>query len=632
MKKCYIYTRVSTAAQVEGYSLDAQKERIREYAAYKELEIAGEYSDAGKSGKNISGRPEFQRMLDDIINEKDGISYVIVFKLSRFGRNAADVTKTMQLLSDYGIDLVSVNDGIDSSTHGGKFVLTLLSAVAEMERENITIQLKSGLMQKLKKGGWLGGPVPYGYRTVDKELVVVPEEAEIIKLIYDKYLNDGMTLYSLVNYMNEKGYTKNVKGVDKPFTEHMVKAILDNPIYSGRFIHNRRKNKGQKDIIEEIEISGTHEIIIPLDKWERAHEKRKALYKSNKKIHDIDHESILSGLVKCPLCGASMYSEHSISKNKNHGGYYTPYYSYRCTNYRKQSGRRCSFSRQYNQKKVDDAVYEILTKLNMLPDFGEYLRKALGDDKSLEQLSQELLSLKKSYHHKVQQKDKIGYEMDNLDIMSDNYDEEYLKLMNLLDEKYDEIETIKGDIRIKEKQLEKTKKGVYSSEQINEYLKSIPQLYEKMTDAEKKEMYKGLIDRIELIPEKRNDGRLIKSITFRFPVFYDENETGNKADKVITYQVNCFEGPITSSEVRPTYAKLREYIFNKYGVKVSYLNIAQMKNKYGIDTAKNYNISKKENYKAPKCTAEKEKILFETFKHFKMIDESMEYIEGNDET
>lgn len=95
MKKCYIYTRVSTVAQVEGYSLDAQKERIIEYTTYKELEIAGEYSDAGKSGKNISGRPEFQRMLDDIINEKDDITCVIVFKLSRFGRNAADVTKTI---------------------------------------------------------------------------------------------------------------------------------------------------------------------------------------------------------------------------------------------------------------------------------------------------------------------------------------------------------------------------------------------------------------------------------------------------------------------------------------------------------------------------------------------------------
>ena len=358
-----------------------------------------------------------------------------------------------------------------------------------------------------------------------------------IRLIYDKYLEEGMTVYSLVNYMNEMGYTKKVKGEDKPFTDHIIKAILDNPIYSGRFIYNRRKNQGQKcieDKIEEIEISGTHEMIISPDKWEKVQEKRKSLYKSNKKIHDIDHESILSGLVKCPMCGASMYSEHSISKNKNHGGYYKPYYSYRCTNNRKQSGRKCDFSRQYNQKRVDNAVYEIVTKLYMLPEFKEYLRRALGDDKSVEQLSKELLSLKKNYHHMVQQKDKLGSEMDNLDIMSDRYDEEYQRLMNMLDTKYDEIDSVNEEIRIKEKQLEKTKKGVYSSEQINDYLKSIPQLFDKMTDAEKKEMYKGLIDRIELIPEKRNDGRLIKSITFRFPVSYEERSNGSKNDKIIT--------------------------------------------------------------------------------------------------
>ena len=96
-KKCYIYTRVSTAAQTEGFSLEAQQERLYEYAEYRELEIAGDYCDAGKSGKSIKGRPEFQRMMDDIISQKDNISYVLVFKLSRFGRNAADVLKSMQL-------------------------------------------------------------------------------------------------------------------------------------------------------------------------------------------------------------------------------------------------------------------------------------------------------------------------------------------------------------------------------------------------------------------------------------------------------------------------------------------------------------------------------------------------------
>ena len=80
-KKCYIYTRVSTAAQTEGYSLEAQQERLRKYADYKNFEIVGEYCDAGKSGKSIIGRPAFLKMLDDISSEKDNISFVLVFKL-----------------------------------------------------------------------------------------------------------------------------------------------------------------------------------------------------------------------------------------------------------------------------------------------------------------------------------------------------------------------------------------------------------------------------------------------------------------------------------------------------------------------------------------------------------------------
>lgn len=114
-RKCYIYTRVSTAMQVDGYSLDAQKEKLKKYAAYEEMQIVGEYSDEGHSGKNIAGRQEFVRMLEDIEDGKDEVTFVLVFKLSRFGRNAADVLNSLQLMQDYGVNLICVEDGIDSS-------------------------------------------------------------------------------------------------------------------------------------------------------------------------------------------------------------------------------------------------------------------------------------------------------------------------------------------------------------------------------------------------------------------------------------------------------------------------------------------------------------------------------------
>ena len=112
--------------QVDGYSLNAQRDKLRKYAAYEDMVVAGEYSDEGFSGKNIQGRQEFQRMLNDIQDCKDGVSYVLVFKLSRFGRNAADVLNSLQLMQDFGVNLICVEDGIDSSKDAGKLMISVL--------------------------------------------------------------------------------------------------------------------------------------------------------------------------------------------------------------------------------------------------------------------------------------------------------------------------------------------------------------------------------------------------------------------------------------------------------------------------------------------------------------------------
>ena len=116
--KCYIYTRVSTAIQVDGYSLDAQKDKLRKYAEFQDMEIVGEYSDEGHSGKNIKGRQEFMRMLNDIEDGKDGVDFVLVFKLSRFGRNAADVLSSLQLMQiAYGRRRTEKRAGTRNETH-----------------------------------------------------------------------------------------------------------------------------------------------------------------------------------------------------------------------------------------------------------------------------------------------------------------------------------------------------------------------------------------------------------------------------------------------------------------------------------------------------------------------------------
>ena len=176
--KCYIYTRVSTAIQVDGYSLDAQRDKLTKYAEYQDMEVVKEFSDAGHSGKNINGRPEFSRMLEEIASGTDGVSYVLVFKLSRFGRNAADVLSSLQLMQDYGVNLICVEDGIDSSKEAGKLMISVLSAVAEIERENILVQTMEGRRQKAREGRWNGGFAPYGYTLVNGELIIAEDEAE----------------------------------------------------------------------------------------------------------------------------------------------------------------------------------------------------------------------------------------------------------------------------------------------------------------------------------------------------------------------------------------------------------------------------------------------------------------------
>ena len=149
--KCDIYTRVSTTMQVDGYSLDAQKEKLKRYAEFQNMEIVNEYSDEGKSGKSVEGRPEFQRMLDNIEKGTDEVQFVLVFKLSRFGRNAADVLNSLQRMQDFGVNLICVEDGIDSSKDSGKLMISVLSAVAEIERENILLYMEIILRRLQRK-------------------------------------------------------------------------------------------------------------------------------------------------------------------------------------------------------------------------------------------------------------------------------------------------------------------------------------------------------------------------------------------------------------------------------------------------------------------------------------------------
>ena len=206
-KKCILYPRVSTEMQVEGYSLDGQKNSLKRFAEREEMQIVGIYEDAGKSGKSIEGRPAFKRMLSDIQEGLD-VDYVLVYKLSRFGRNAADILNSLEFIQSYGVNLICIEEGIDSSQTSGKLLISVLSAVAEIERENILEQTMNGRREKARQGKWNGGPAPYGYSLKDDTLVIDKDEAEIVRTIFDKFVHTNMGYTGIAKYLNLQGIKK----------------------------------------------------------------------------------------------------------------------------------------------------------------------------------------------------------------------------------------------------------------------------------------------------------------------------------------------------------------------------------------------------------------------------------------
>ena len=277
--KCVLYPRVSTEMQIDGFSLDGQRTSLKRYADREEMVVVDIYEDAGKSGKSIEGRPAFKKMLSDIENGLQ-IDYILVYKLSRFGRNASDILNSLEFIQSYGINLICIEEGIDSSQASGKLLISVLSAVAEIERENIIEQTMNGRKEKARQGGWNGGFAPYGYYLKEKMLFIQEKEAEVIRLIYEKFANTDMGYGGVAQYLNLQGIEKiqRQNGKLKEWSGSFVRQILDNPVYSGKIAFGRRareKIKGKKNEYRQawqedyILAEGKHEAIISEELWTR---------------------------------------------------------------------------------------------------------------------------------------------------------------------------------------------------------------------------------------------------------------------------------------------------------------------------------------------------------------------------
>ena len=664
--RCYIYTRVSTELQIDGYSLEAQKERLKREAKHRGMQIVGEYSDEGKSGKNINGRPEFKQMLADIKSSKDGVDYVLVFKLSRFGRNAADTLNSLQYMEDYGVNLLCVEDGIDSAGAAGKLIISVLASVAEIERSNIQEQTMAGRKQKARDGKWNGGFAPYGYKLVVKDgekskvLEIDDTEAELIRLIYKKFL-EGMGIGNVAKWLNENGYTKKIRqnGSVSLISAAFVKGVLDNPVYAGKIAYGRRKTEKIEGTRNEFHVvkqdrdsyklyQGQHEAIIDEDTWYRAQAKRMKNAFKREKTHSLEHEHILSGLVKCPKCGASMYGVVNRKKKKGSEEFYTDMWYYLCKNRKMVSGHLCDYKKHIRQEELNTEVLQLIQFVfGGENDLKKHMLQRLESEDVMSELLEEKERLAKEKDKLESKKSKLLRRIAELDIDDELYDDLMKTYRASVNEVNEQIANVENQIYQNELKIEDADGENLSTEVYKRIIDDMLNNLECMCDADKKTLMNLMIEKIEIFPEKQEDGRWVKSIQFKIPLnidgklvdileIVDEDDDENslpegehvetvvllsqqKPDDTIEIDLDLDELDATSAETKATYQEIKDYVLKEFGLKVSSLYISQVKRKCGIEVGENYNLPKSENARVPQCPKEKEDAIKAALKYYAMI-------------
>lgn len=531
-KKCFLYLRVSTEMQVDGYSLEAQKNCLKKFAEREELVIAGVYEDAGKSGKSIEGRPAFRRMLSDI-ESGAGIDYVMVYKLSRFGRNAADILNSLELLQTYDVNLICIEEGIDSSQTSGKLLISVLSAVAEIERENILEQTMNGRREKARQGKWNGGPAPYGYMIKDEILSINDEEAEIVRTIYDKYVNTRLGYSGIAKYFNLQGIKKTPRKESdiEEFSAHFIQLLIDNPVYCGKIAYGRRSKervKGKKNeykLVKQKEyclVDGQHEGIISEELWQKAQEKRLATgIKYSSKLGK-ERAHLLTGIIKCPKCGCGMYANRVCWTKKD--GTYKEVMYYSCSRNKQSRGRHCDYSANLKKTDIEPLVVEVIKKLVQDEEFAVEIKRRIGVQVDTDKIDAELFNYENKLKEVEANKSRLEREIDTLPLGAAHRDRKILDMTTRLDALYDNIAEIESNIEDARFRKKAAEEKALTLENIYKILMHFSELYDIMNDEERKELFAELIQEIQIYPEGESDCPL-KSIKFNFLVFQNGKET-----------------------------------------------------------------------------------------------------------
>ncbi len=362
MKTAVIYARYSSDSQTEQ-SIEGQLRVCEEYAQKNNILILNTYIDRAMTGTN-DNRPDFQRMIKD--SSRKEWNYVLVYKLDRFSRNKYETAIHKKTLKDNGVKVLSAMENIPD-TPEGIILESLLEGMNVYYSAELSQKVKRGMRETRLKGFYQGGGLPYGYKVVDRKVVIDETRAETVRFMYDSY-SKGITVKTMIAELTAKGIL--YKG--KPFAPNTVYGILGNEKYSGSY----RKDD---EIIDNI-----YPQLIPTDTYQKVRdkaEKNKFGKRSIKTVYLLRHK------VKCGYCGRPISAETGTARNGEVKRYY------KCIG-RKKDNNGCiktQIPKDFLEEFVSNVIIEkLIDTQNIDTIIAEIMRRQnLNENGNLKMLSNE---------------------------------------------------------------------------------------------------------------------------------------------------------------------------------------------------------------------------------------------------
>ncbi|MBS6520304.1 MAG: recombinase family protein [Clostridiales bacterium] len=483
MKTGALYIRVSTHMQDE-LSPDAQKRLLLEYAKTNDILISSDYIfiENGISGRKVDKRPEFQKMISLAKTKPTPFDTILVWKFSRFARNQEESIVYKSLLRrQCNIDVVSVSEPLIDGPFG-----SLIERIIEWMDEYYSIRLSGevtrGMTEKALRGGYQARP-PLGYKISVKgePPVIVPEEAKIVRIIFEKYVHEKQGYFDIARYLNSLGY-KTSHG--KSFEARSIDYIIQNPTYCGMIRWNRTENETNriKDKDEWIITEGHHEPIIGKELFDAAQDRYKSTYRPRGARPSSTYRHWLSGLLKCPHCGRTMIAKRVVKKSNGANYAYFTCYGY--------SKGKCLIPSNVSSLKLEPAVLSSLKEIldtktlsfeyKVIEPTEEIDERGLLEEQ-LQQISLKEQRIKTAYREGI---DTIEEYKHNREIIERERDE--------LQQKISELESVDMDTSDDKAIMLKKIQNVYEVVSSSDY-----------TNQQKNEMLKTIVDKF--VYDKEND-------------------------------------------------------------------------------------------------------------------------------